>query len=127
MVFDHSVADVFMMLICGYRFVILLLWLQVDRAKLMPIWDAPIFSEELYDHRGESLSDLGTRETSSVAGQPAYQPVRRRMREQLKRFLREEVVYIRDIPLLGMAAGGEDDEFLRYHGKSRKRPNKKAL
>ena len=75
------------------------LWLLVDRAKLMPIWAAPFFSEELYDHRDESLADLGTRETQNVAGIVIYKPMLSRMRNRLVSYLRNELVYVRDVGL----------------------------
>ena len=76
------------------------LWLLVDRAKLMPVWTVPFLAEELYDHRGESLSDLGRLETENVAGVASYKTALTRMRDELVAYLRNEVVYVRNTTTL---------------------------
>ena len=75
------------------------LWLLVDREKLMPMWTVPFIGEELYDHRGESLSDLGLLETENVAAVASYETVLTRMRDRLVAYLRNEVVYVRNTTL----------------------------
>lgn len=60
----------------------------------IPIWNATIFAEELYDHRDGYLGDMGHRETVNLALDAKFQDVLGKHRSELRNFLWDEVVYL---------------------------------
>lgn len=70
-------------------------WLLVQRRNFVPDWSSPVMDEELYDHRGESLSEFGHKELENVAKNQEYQMVLTNLRDQLISFLKKEIVYVR--------------------------------
>jgi arylsulfatase A-like enzyme len=74
-----------------YRYV---MYIHVLRPHRLPQFDKPLYAEELYDHRGDTESDLGKRELVNLASEPAFQDVVKAHRAQLMAFLYNEVVYV---------------------------------
>lgn len=68
-------------------------WVHVNRTTLLPMFDEPLFAEELYDHRGEVLGDLTHLELVNVVKSPEYEEIALSQKEQLLYFLQTKVVY----------------------------------
>lgn len=64
------------------------------RPHQLPIWDLPIFSEELYDHRKGYLGDLGHFEIVNLASDKNYLTLLVKHRKIMRDFLWNEVVYV---------------------------------
>eukprot|EP00596_Hydrurales_sp_CCMP1899_P000485 CAMPEP_0119043528 /NCGR_PEP_ID=MMETSP1177-20130426/23099_1 /TAXON_ID=2985 /ORGANISM="Ochromonas sp, Strain CCMP1899" /LENGTH=555 /DNA_ID=CAMNT_0007011825 /DNA_START=312 /DNA_END=1979 /DNA_ORIENTATION=+ len=64
------------------------------RPHRIPIFEEPIFAEELYDHRGDKLSDLGHKEIVNLAKDPKFRTVLEIYRRDLRSFLYNEVFYL---------------------------------
>lgn len=87
----------------------------------VPMWNATLFAEELYDHRNGYLGDLGHFETVNVAQDPKYKDVLILLRAELRNFLWDEVVYL----TLAMTQSEADNPEL--HKKRHRKPGTKAL
>ena len=68
-------------------------WVHFDRVLLLPEWDRDLFTEELYDHRGEELGSLTRYELVNVAKLPEYQEYVVSHRDMLLTYLQSRVVY----------------------------------
>jgi len=68
-------------------------WIEMDRTFLLPKLELPIFEEELYDHRGETLGDLSKYERENVATKKGYEEIVASQRDQLLSFLALRMVY----------------------------------
>jgi len=73
-----------------YRYTV---WLPFDRAVMAVDWDAPVFEEELYDHRGETLEDYTHQELVNVAKKPSFLKVVTSLRTQLLAYLRANIIF----------------------------------
>ena len=71
-------------------------YIHFHRLHLLPELTKPLYAEELYDHRGEKVGDLGSRELINLAGDPNYADVLKKYRTDMILFLYKDVVY-RDI------------------------------
>ena len=69
-------------------------YIPFHRMKRIPIFDEPIYAEELYDHRGDVMGDLGKRELVNLALDSQYSSVLLSYRSTLRDFLYNEVVYL---------------------------------
>jgi hypothetical protein len=63
-------------------------YLHFDKKRLLPLYDKPIFDEELYDHRFEKLGDFTHRETMNVISNSEFESVIVGLREKLLTFLK---------------------------------------
>ena len=70
------------------------MYIPFIRFERIPIWDAPIFAEELYDHRDGYLGDLGHKETVNVATDIKFKEILEKHRSDMRDFLWHEVVYV---------------------------------
>ena len=70
------------------------MYIPFSRPQLLPRWDLPILSEELYDHRKGYLGDLGHFETVNLATDRKYLSILKEHRKTLRDFLWNEVVYV---------------------------------
>jgi hypothetical protein len=68
-------------------------YLHFDKKRLLPLYDKPIFDEELYDHRFEKLGDFTHRETMNVISNSEFESVIVGLREKLLTFLKSEIDY----------------------------------
>ena len=68
-------------------------WVPFNRSIMAASWDQPLFDEELYDHRGETLRDFTHQELVNVAHKPAFSKVVKRHREKLLNYLRSSIVF----------------------------------
>ena len=75
----------------GFRYT---MYIPFSRPQHLPLWDLPIFSEELYDHRKGYLGDLGHFETVNLASDKNYLSLLEEHRKTLRDFLWNEVVYL---------------------------------
>jgi hypothetical protein len=50
-------------------------WIYVSRPDFYPNWTQPLFAEELYDHKKDTLGDLGHRELVNMARKDHMQVV----------------------------------------------------
>jgi hypothetical protein len=64
------------------------------RPHRIPIFEEPIFAEELYDHREDKLSDLGHKEIVNLAKNPKFRPILEIYRRDLRTFLYNEILYL---------------------------------
>jgi hypothetical protein len=87
----------------------------------VPMWNATLFAEELYDHRNGYLGDLGHFETVNVAQDEKYKDVLLMLRAELRNFLWDEVVYL----TLTMTQSEVDNPEL--HKKRHRKPGTKPL
>lgn len=60
----------------------------------LPEWDKPIFAEELYDHRGDTASDLGHKELVNLASNPEFAKTVENYRNELRAYLWKDVLYL---------------------------------
>ena len=67
--------------------------MHFDKAKLIPLFDQPIYDEELYDHKNEKLEDFTHREIVNLITNPDCKKTADKLREKLITFLKEEIVY----------------------------------
>ena len=70
------------------------MYIHFIRMERIPAWDAPIFAEELYDHRDGYLGDLGHMETVNVATDIKFKDILEKYRGDMRDFLWHEVVYV---------------------------------
>ena len=70
------------------------MYIPFVRSERVPSWEAPIFAEELYDHRNGYLGDLGHKETVNVATDIKFKDILEKYRGEMKDFLWHEVVYV---------------------------------
>ena len=70
------------------------MYVPFARPQMLPMWDLPIFSEELYDHRKGYLGDLGHFETVNLASDKNYLTLLEKHRKIMRDFLWNEVVYV---------------------------------
>ena len=68
-------------------------WVPFNRSIMAASWDQPLFDEELYDHRGETLKDFTHQELVNVAHKPAFSKVVKRHRDKLLNYLRSSIVF----------------------------------
>jgi hypothetical protein len=72
-------------------------WVLADRATFIPLWglvkEKGPYTEELYDHRNEKLSDFTHLETVNLAPVAQYRDTLLRLRNTLFTYLRTEVIY----------------------------------
>lgn len=64
------------------------------RPQRLPNFSAPIFTEELYDHRDDKPGDLGHKELINIATDVAYTSIMNNFRREMKAFLWNDVVYL---------------------------------
>lgn len=64
------------------------------RPQRLPNFSAPIFTEELYDHRNDKPGDLGHQELINFATDVAYKSIMENFRKEMKSFLWNDVVYL---------------------------------
>ncbi len=64
-----------------------------DRINNIPLFKEPPYAEELYDHRGETLSNFTHLELVNVIGRTDYGVVAANMRQMASQFLQQEVVF----------------------------------
>ena len=69
-------------------------YIPFHRLKRIPLFDEPIYAEELYDHRDDVLGDLGRRELVNLALESEYSSVLVSHRNTLRNFLYNEIVYL---------------------------------
>ena len=62
-------------------------WYHFDETVRLPILTSPPVEEELYDHRGETLSSFGHGELHNVAWKTPFIPIKRRLKEHLDEYL----------------------------------------
>jgi hypothetical protein len=60
----------------------------------IPVFDVPIFAEELYDHRGDISNDLRYKELINLVSDSNYSTILQKYRKNMRRFLWKEVVYL---------------------------------
>ena len=70
------------------------MYIPFVRSERVPSWEAPIFAEELYDHRDGYLGDLGHKETVNVATDIKFKDILEKYRGEMRDFLWHEVVYV---------------------------------
>eukprot|EP01041_Mallomonas_annulata_P006908 gene6908-14023_t len=68
-------------------------WMPFNRTSMGIRWDVPIYDEELYDHRGEALSDFTHLEVVDLAKNYRYRKVLQSHRKSLLIFIRRHVVF----------------------------------
>ena len=64
------------------------------RPQRLPNFSAPIFAEELYDHRNAQPGDLGHQELVNFASNITYSSILENFRKEMKSFLWNDVVYL---------------------------------
>lgn len=64
------------------------------RPQRVPNFSAPLFTEELYDHRDDKPGDLGHKELVNFAKDISYSSILQTFRKEMKSFLWNEVVYL---------------------------------
>jgi len=69
------------------------LWLHFDRVKNIPEYGAPPYAEELYDHRGEMLSNFTHMELVNVVKHPDYLTIAQNLKAKALHFIQHEVVF----------------------------------
>ena len=70
------------------------MYIPFSRPARVPVWNASIFAEELYDHRDGYLGDLGHKETVNVATDIKFKGILEKYRGEMRDFLWHEVVYV---------------------------------
>ena len=70
------------------------MYIPFSRPMRVPLLNATIFAEELYDHRDGYLGDLGHKETVNVATDIKFKEILEKYREDMRNFLWHEVVYV---------------------------------
>ena len=68
-------------------------WLHWNRVRNIPDLTAPIFAEELYDHRNETLEQFTHRELVNLVHQPEYIDVTLMLRKKAYIFLNKDVKF----------------------------------
>lgn len=89
------------------------------RPHRIPIFGEPIFAEELYDHRGGKLSDLGHREIVNLAKDPKFSGILEIYRKDLISFLYNEVIYLNLSTTFSARENGLGPAFPVKKGKNR--------
>jgi hypothetical protein len=69
------------------------MYIPFSRPARVPVWNASIFAEELYDHRDGYLGDLGHKETVNVATDIKFKDILEKYRGEMRDFLWHEVIY----------------------------------
>ena len=78
-----------------YRYTI---WLHFNREKNVPDFGAPPYAEELYDHRGEVVSNFTRLEYQNLIGRPQFAAVATNLRQKALHFLQTSVSYMGPYP-----------------------------
>lgn len=68
-------------------------YFHFDRINNIPLYNQPPYAEELYDHRGEVLSNFTHLELVNLIGRQDAVPIARKMRQMALQFLQQEVVF----------------------------------
>jgi hypothetical protein len=69
-------------------------YIPFHRMRRIPLFDEPIYAEELYDHRNDVMGDLGRRELVNLALDSEYSSTISSYRQTLRDFLYNEIVYL---------------------------------
>ena len=68
-------------------------WVHFNRSIMAASWDKPLFAEELYDHRGETLKDYTHQELENIAQNPSYYSTLVSLRSKLLDYLKVNLVF----------------------------------
>ena len=68
-------------------------WFHYDRRYCLPLIDAALFDEELYDHRNETLKDFTHLEIVNLAHRPIMKMVMVDLRTKLIDFVRNTIQF----------------------------------
>ena len=70
------------------------MYIPFKRPHRLPVWDEPIFAEELYDHRGDTGKDNFRKETLNLAKDSKFSVMLEEHRLKLRDYLWNNVVYV---------------------------------
>ena len=68
-------------------------WFHFNREKKLPILDIVPFLEELYDHRGEILSDFKHLETINLVNKGGHENIVLKEREKLIEIIKKKIIF----------------------------------
>lgn len=69
-------------------------YIPFHRLGRFPLFDEPIYTEELYDHRDDVLGDLGRRELVNLASDNEFSSILLSYRTTLRDFIWNEIVFL---------------------------------
>jgi hypothetical protein len=69
------------------------IYFHFDRINNLPLYNQPPYAEELYDHRGEGLSNFTHLELVNLIGRQDTALIAGKMRQMALQFLQQEVVF----------------------------------
>ena len=70
------------------------MYIPFKRPHRLPVWDEAIFTEELYDHRGDTGKDNFRKETLNLAKDSKFSVILEEHRLKLRDYLWNNVIYL---------------------------------